>query len=519
LIAGANVANLLLARSIARRREMAVRMALGAGRGRLAAQLLSESLALAVVAGVFGVLFAFWGSRALVALVPHSVEAPGLSDVHIGGPVLVFALGLTVITTLTFGLVAMLTVRLDSAASVLVGSGRTSAGGGVRRLASGLVVAEVALAIVLLVGAGLIMRTFTGLLSVDPGFSYDRVMTMTISIPFDRYRDTVAKQGYYRAANAALRAVPGVEEVGEAAVVPLTGNNWTVPFERIEQPVPAGERPPEVGWQVATGTYFGALKIPLIAGRVFNANDVPTGPRVAIISEAIQKKYFPGENPIGKQLKAGPTTIEIIGVVGNIRRAGLRDEPRADMYFAGEQSPQLSTTFFVRTRGEPARTLPSLQAALKSVDTKTVFIESASLADVAAESVRTTKLVLWLLGVFAATALVLAAVGIYGVMSYVVRQRTREIGTRIALGASRVNIVWLIMREGVVIAGAGAGVGLLIGLAATRALKSILFGVSASDPATMGVATLVLVAAILAACYVPARRAASVDPARTLAEQ
>jgi predicted permease len=519
LIACVNVANLLLARSLARRREMAVRMALGAGRGRLAAQLMSESLALAVVAGIVGVVFAFWGAKALVSLVPQSVEAPGLSDVHINGAVLAFALGITLLTTLVFSLVAMLTVRMDSAASVLVGSGRTSASGSIRRVASGLVIAEVALAVVLLVGAGLIMRTFSSLLSVDPGFKYDDVMTMSVGIPSDRYRDTVARIGYYNTATAALRAVPGVKEVAQAAVIPLTGNNWTVPFERVEQPVPAGERAPEVGWQVATGTFFKALRIPLLAGRLFDERDIPGGPRVVIISEAIAKRYFPNQDPVGKQLKQGPTTAEIVGVVGDIRRAGLRDDPRPDMYFAAEQGPQLSTTWFIRTASSPTKALASLQNALKAIDSKTVFLESASLADVAAESVRTTKLVLWLLGVFAVAAVVLAAVGIYGVMSYVVRQRTREIGTRIALGATQGNILWLIMREGVVIAAIGAAVGLAIGKVATGVLESILYQVSASDPVTLGGATAVLLAAVLAACYVPARRAASVDPARTLAEQ
>ena len=519
LIACANVANLLLARSISRRREMAVRMALGAGRRRLAAQLLSESLALAVVAGVAGVLFAYWGSRALVALVPRSVEAPGLNDVHINGLVLLFALALTVLTTLTFGLMAMLTVRLDSAASVLVGSGRTSSSVGVRRGAAGLVVAEVALAIVLLIGAGLIIRTFSGLLSVDPGFRYDRVMTVGIGIPADRYRDTLAREGFYRAAGQALRAVPGVEEIGNAAVTPLTGNNWTVPFERPEQPVPTGERAPEVGWQVASGGFFKALSIPLIAGRVFDERDRPGGHPVVIVSQAIQKRFFPNENPVGKLLKQQGGPAEIIGVVGDIRRAGLRDDPRADLYFPFEQNPTLSTTLFIRTAADPAKSLTAMQAALRSVEPKAVFLESISLADVAAESVRTTKLVLWLLSVFAATALTLAAIGIYGVMSYVVRQRTREIGTRIALGATQGSIVWLIMRQGAIIAGAGAGAGLLAGFLAARSLSSILYGVRPSDPATMAIATAVLVGAILAACYIPARRAAAVDPARTLAEQ
>jgi putative ABC transport system permease protein len=518
LIACVNVANLLLARALGRRREMAVRAALGAGRARVAAQHLAESFLLAALGGSAGVIIAVWGSKALVAMIPRSVEAPGLSDVHINAPVLVFALALTALTTLAFALVAMMTTRPDSAAAVLVGGGRTSVSGGVRRTASGLVVAEVALAIVLLAGAALILRSFSSLLSVDPGFKYDHVMTISISAPADRYRDTLARVGYYAALETALRAVPGVEQIGHAAVVPLTGNNWTVPFERVDQRVPPGERPPEVGWQLASGGFFKALGIPLVAGRVFDQRDRMNSPRVGIVSAALAKRYFPNGSALGKQIVMGPSTTEIVGVVGDIRRAGLRDEPRPDMYFAFEQALPLQTTLFVRTAGDPSRQLGSLQAAIKSVDAQTVFLESQSLARVAAESMRTTKLVLWLLGLFAGTALLLAGVGIYGVMSYVVRQRTREIGTRVALGATRGDILWLIMRQGAVIALTGAAIGIVVGVVATRSLTSILYDVAPWDPVSIGGATLVLIAAVLVACYMPARRAAAVDPVRTLAE-
>jgi putative ABC transport system permease protein len=418
-----------------------------------------------------------------------------------------------------FGMVAMTTVRGDGTAALLVGAGRTSASGSVRQAASGLVVLEIALAIMLLFGAGLVIRSFNSLLSVDPGFRYDHVMTMTASIPSQRYRDTLAREGFYRSAMAALRAVPGVQAIGRAAVVPLTGNNWTVPFERADKPVAAGERPPEVGWQAASGEFFKALGIPLIAGRLFDERDRPGGPTVVIVSEAIQRRFFPNESAVGKLIKTGGGSREIVGVVGNIRRAGLRDDPRADLYFSDEQSPGTQTTFFIRTAGEPANATPALQAALRSVESRITFIQTQSLGDIAAESVRTTKLVLWLLGVFAATALALAAVGIYGVMSYIVRQRTKEIGTRIALGAGGADIIWLIMRQGATLAIVGAIIGLGVGLVATRSLGSLLYNVTSSDPISMATATAVLVGAVLAACYIPARRAAAVDPVQTLAEQ
>jgi predicted permease len=344
-------------------------------------------------------------------------------------------------------------------------------------------------------------------------------MTISISAPAERYRDSLARAGYYARLESALRAVPGVEQMGHAQVIPLTGNNWTAPFERVDQRVPPGERPPEVGWQLASGGFFKTIGIPLVAGRVFDERDRMDAPRVVIVSTSLARRYFPEGSAVGKQVVSGQSSVEIIGVVGDIRRAGLRDEPRPDMYFAVEQALPLQTTLFIRTVGDPLPQLPLLQAAIKSVDAQTAILESQSLADVAAESVRTTKLVLWLLGVFAGTALLLAGIGIYGVMSYVVRQRTREIGTRVALGATRGDILWLIMRQGTAIAVAGAAIGFVIGAIAARSLTSMLYDVTPWDPVSLGGATLVLIAAVLLACYMPARRAAAVDPVRTLAEQ
>ena len=519
LIACANVANLLLARSLGRRREMSVRLALGAGGARLAAQLLAESLVLALVAGLAGVLMAYWGATALVALLPQSGTVPGLDDVRINANVLGFTVAIVIITTIVFGLVAALTVRSEKAVGVLNASRGTSMGARARHATSTLVVAEVALAIVLLVGAGLILRSFASLLAVDPGFRTANVMTMSLQLPGDRYRERASRDAFYQRAIAELTALPGVQEVGAAAVTPLTGNNWTAPFERPEQPVPAGERPPEVGWQLASSGYFRALQIPLVAGRLFDDRDDDKAPQVVIISEAIQKRFFPNESAVGKVVKQGDERFEIVGVVGNIRRAGLRDEPRADMYFPFERFKPGQTTLFVRTATDPERTLPALRAAIGRVEPNAFVSDEQTLAHVAAESERVTRVVLWLLGVFAVTSLALAAIGIYGVMSYAVRQRTREIGTRIALGATRTNILWLVLQQGAVIAAVGTAVGLATGLATTRLLSSILYGVKGTDPLTMSAAVVLLVMTIMLACYIPARRAAAVDPAKTLAEQ
>jgi putative ABC transport system permease protein len=518
LIACVNVGNLLLARGLSRRQEMAVRIALGAGRARLAAQLAAESLVLTLAAGAAGAVVAQWAVPALVSLVPRSVAIPGLAEVGINAGVLAFTLGICGLTAVVFALISVLMVRGESGAGALVAQTRVTLGTATRRATSVLVVAEVALAVVLLIGAGLILRSFARLVSVDPGFAVDRVAVLSVALPADRYRDAGARQAFHTRASEAVASLPGVERAGIAAVVPLTGNNWTVGFERADRPLPAGERPPDVGWQSASAGYFETLRIPLREGRLFQSTDVPGGPTVVIISEAIAARFFPGESPIGRRVKLGQEdSAEIIGIVGNIRRAALTDEPRADMYFPSEQGPPIAAELFVRTSGDPLRAMPSVRQTLRSIERGIILDEATTMEAVAAESMATIRLALWLLGLFALIALALAAVGIYGVMSYVVRQRTREIGTRIALGATRGDIFWAVMRQGVVITGAGLAIGLAAGLLLAQSLASLLHGTSSADPAALGGALAVLACATLCACYLPARRAARTDPARTLA--
>ncbi len=516
LIACVNVANLLLARSLARRREMAVRMALGASTRRLVAQLLTESLVLALVAGLAGIAISHWGARALVALVPASVELPLQSDVRLNLPVVGFTLLLSLLTALGFGAIAGLTLRLENALNALVVAGRASMGAVARRAMGGLVIAEIAFAVVLLIGAGLILRTFAGLLAVDPGFRVDHVVTMELALPADRYSAVEARQGFYQRAFAALEALPDVRAAGAAVVMPLTGNNWTVPFERTDQPAPPGERPPDVGWQLASGGFFRALDIPLLEGRLFDRRDTPTSPPVVIVSEAVKQRHFGGESPVGRTIELGEQTMEIVGVVGNIRRAGFNDDLRADMYFPFEQPAAPQVTLFIGTAGDPEASIGAVQTAIREIEPNAALAKTRTLAEVASESVRTTKLVLWLLASFAIIALLLAAIGIYGVMSYVVGQRAREIGTRIALGARPRDILSLVLRQGAVIAGVGTAAGLAVGLVAARSLRSILYGVSSADPLILVGAAVVLVTTALLACFLPARRAVAVDPARTL---
>jgi putative ABC transport system permease protein len=515
LIACVNVANLLVARAVGRRQEMAVRVALGAGRGHLVAQSLTESLVLAVVAGTAGVLFAQWATPALVRLTPASMRLPELGAIDVDATVLAFTVGLTAVTTIVFGLISAFGTRVDNAVGALVNPGRVTASAGARRASSLLVVVETALAIVLLTGAGLVLRSFAKLLAVDPGFTAAGVLTLDIQLPADRYREIPARDAFYARAFDALRHIDGVGATGAAAVTPLTGNNWTVPFERADQPVPAGQRPPDVGWQSASGGYFTALRIPLRAGRLFNGGDRPGATTVVIISEAIQERFFPGESAVGRKVRLGDQVGEIVGVVGNIRRAALADAPRADMYFPVEQAPQTSTTLFIRA-ADPRAATAAIRTTLRGIEPQIVLRDITTLDDVLRESVQLTRLAMWLLAVFAVSALALAAIGIYGVMSYSVRQRTREIGTRMALGASRGNILWLVMRDGIAVTGIGAALGLTGGLLAARSLAALLFGTSPADPATLGAAAAILLGVAMLACYIPARRATRVEPVRSL---
>ena len=516
LIACANVANLLLVRTIGRRAELGIRVALGAGRGRLAVQLIAEVVVLSIVAGLAGVGIAHWGVPALVALVPQSVHAPGLDDAGINITVLAFAIAVSVVTAIGFGLGAIIAVRGDSAAAILTMSVRSGVSRTARRATAALVVAEVAIAAVLLVGAGLILRSFANMLQVAPGFSVDSVVAMSAQLPADRYQNARARADFYARAFETIAQTPGVAAAGAAVVVPLTGNRWTIPFERSDRRVPAGERPPDVGWQSASGGYFQALGIPLRSGRLFDQRDASGGPPVVIVSELIERQYFPNEAAVGKRVRLDIGEAEIVGVVGDVRRAAITDEPQADVYMSFEQFPSNAVNFFIRTASPPATPLV-IQGALRQIEPQLVFLAVRALEDVAAESTAGTRLAMWLLGLFAVVALVLAAVGVYAVMSYAVRQRTREISTRLALGATTGGMLVMTLRDGARLAGLGLAIGLTGSLLAARSLASLLFGVQVTDPLTLGATAGVLAITTLVACYLPARRAASIDPARVLA--
>lgn len=517
LIACVNVGNLLLARSLARQQEMAVRLALGAARGRLAAQLVTEALVLSLAGGMVGVLVAVAASPLLVSSIPNRIRVPGLDAIGVNIPVLAFSLAVSVVSALIFGGVSCLGLR--STGQAAGPARRATAGLATRRAASALVVAEVAMAGVLLFGAGLTLRSFANLVTVDPGFRLADVLTLQVSLPAAGYATPAARADFYGRAFAALEGLPVVDRVGAAAVTPLTGNNWTVPFERADQPVPPGQRPPDVGWQAASGGYFAALGIPLRAGRLFDPRDAEPAPRAVIVSEAIVRRFFGGEDPLGHRLRFGETEAEIIGVVGDIRRAALTDEPRADMYFPFERTPESSTALFVHTVGDPTAAFPEIRRVLRGLEPNVMLDDVRPLEQVAAASTAVTRLAMRLLSGFALMALVLAAIGIYAAIAYSVRSRTRELGTRVALGASRADIVRLVMRQGGAITLAGLVLGLSGGLASARGLSAVLYGVPPFDPITVVAAAVVLGAAATLACYLPARRASRVDPARTLAAE
>ncbi len=518
LIALANVGNLLLVRSMARKGELAVRVALGAGRRRLFGQLLTENLLLTGVAAVIGVALASWGTSALVSLVPQSVNVPALADAGVNVTVLAFAVLVTLLAGIAFSVFAAAHVDGRNASAALISRTRHTMSRAARRTAATMVVAEVASAVILLVGAGLILRSFSALLAVDPGFDRRDVTTIAMQVPAGRYNAPEARHAFYGQLMPALQALPGVERVGAAAVVPLTGNNWTSPFERVDRPVPPGQRPPDIGWQQASRGYFEALRIPLKAGRHFEPSDVG-GPGVVIVSEAVVRRFFdPGESAVGSRIKIGNGEAEIIGVVGDIRRAALTDEPRADLYISFERTVPGGITLFVRSKPGETVTHDAVRTAIRAIEPNARVEPSVSLDEIAEESAASTRLVMWLLGVFGVVALALAAIGIYGVLSYTVRQRMREFGTRVALGASSRAIQGLVLRQGTLMVGLGLAAGLVVSLIATRALRSLLYSVTAYDPATIAAASGLLALVTLAACYLPARRAAKVEPSRNLAE-
>ncbi|HWP42569.1 MAG TPA: ABC transporter permease [Blastocatellia bacterium] len=510
LIACANVANLLLARAAARQKEVAIRAALGSSRSRLLRQLLTESVLLSLLGGAFGMLLAAWGVDALVSLGPANI--PRLSQVGIDGRVLGFAFLISLATGIIFGLApALQASQTDLSESLKEGGRSSSAGAGSQRLRRLLVVAEVALALALLVGAGLMIKSFVRLSEVETGFDSQNVLTAQITLPQSRYDDRQQQAAFFRQVLARIEALPGVESVGAASPLPFTGDRL---YSFIVEGHPT-DNVPSANYYAVSPDYFVTMGIPLLKGRFFTEADMAESPRVAIINETMARRYFPDEDPIGKRMNItnGPEVMrEIVGVVGDVKQYGLDTQSPAQMYEPYLQRPYPGMTLVVRAASEPAGLIDAVRREVLAVDKEQPIARAQTMEEIIAKSVAPRRFSVILLAAFAAVALTLAAVGIYGVMSYLISQRTHEIGVRMALGAGRRDVLRLVVGQGMRLALLGVGIGLLAAFALTRLMESLLFGVSATDPLTYIVVALLLATSALLACYVPARRATKVDP-------
>jgi putative ABC transport system permease protein len=516
LIACANVANLLLTRAVTRRKEMAVRMALGAGRVRLIRQLLTESLLLAGAGGVSGLLLALWGVHILKTFLLQNALLPRGEAIGLDGRVLVFTLGISLVTGLIFGLAPGLAVSKTDLNDALKEGGRR-AGGGVqdRRFRQALVIGEVALALVLLVGAGLMIQSFLRLRQVDPGFRPENVLAADLSLPASRYKDGRQISHFQRQLLERIAALPGVRSVGAAAYLPFSGtnNSWTYEIER-RPTLPAIEWK-DAGWRPVTANYFRTMSIPLIDGRDFAASDdVESAPGVAIINETSARTFWPGEELLGNRFKLEGRTYTVVGVVKDVRHARLDGKAEPEIYFPYSQLPITwrGMTVVARTEAAPEELAAALRSAVEELDKDQPIYRVRTLEGAIAESVSRPQLYLLLLGSFAALALLMAALGLYGVMSYAVTQRTHEIGIRMAFGAQPRDALKLVIGAGLTLTLIGIAIGLLAAFALTRVMESLLFGLSATDPLTFAAVAFLLIAVAFLACYLPARRATKVDP-------
>jgi putative ABC transport system permease protein len=519
LISCANVANLLLARAVAREREFAVRMALGASRWRLIRQLLTESLLLAVLGGSVGVLLAMWGISSLTRL--DSGDVPRLDQVSVDGVVLGFTLAVTILSGIIFGIAPALSAKADlSVALKDSGKGAIGTRRG-QRLRSVFVVSEIALALILLVSAGLMIRSFLRLIAVDPGFNPHNLLTMQIILPASKYADAQRIVNLYREVFERLTLQPGVEAVGAGTGLPPVINQLRSSFT-VEgyQPTRAGEET-IANFLSINPEYFKTLGIPLIAGRAFSDQDTERAPRVAIISQRMVKRYFPDGRAVGGRISSGggaaPQWHEIIGVVSDVKYSGGLSSAEEDaIYLPYSQAPTNGMYLMLRAGAHPLSLVASAKSVVHSLDADVPIAKIKMMDDVIDSSVARPRLIVALLGLFGAMALTLAVIGIYGVISYTVAQGAQEIGIRMALGAKPSNVLRMIIGRGVRLALTGVAIGVIGSFAATRALGDLLFSVRPTDPLTFGVGATLLIGVAILASYIPARRAMKVDPVTAL---
>jgi predicted permease len=513
LITCVNIASLLLARASARQRELAVRAALGAGRGRIIRQLLTESLTLALLGGVLGTALAWAAVRALVA--SGGAQLPGAGDLRIDGVVLAFTIGVSVFAGLLFG--AMPALR--AAGPVLEGSLRAGARGSVgahgQRLRGALVIAEVALAVILVSGAGLATKSFARLLSVNPGFRPENALVVRIGVPQrDSTRERMA--AYYEGVLQAVRSVPGVVSAASIRDLPTRGNGEMVAADRIGLPVTKSTEAPTVQFHHISTDFFKTMGIPLRAGREFQSTDRAGAPFVIIVNDELVKRFFPGQNVVGRTLGSGNSAIPIIGVVGSVRQRGLSEPYEPTVYLHALQNMRVSMSIVVRTTGEPLGVANGVRNAIWSLGRDQPIAEVTTLENILGRAVARPRLLAWLLGVFGIIGLLLGALGIYGLLAFAVTQRRQEIGVRVALGAPPRSVLRLVVGQGMALAIAGVIIGTFGAQLLTRQMQAVLFGIAPSDVVTFVQVIAVLLGAALLASWLPARKALAIDPVTAL---
>jgi len=522
LIACVNVANLLLSRALARQREVAVRAALGASRGRLIGQLLTESIMLALAGGAAGLAVSYLCLEGIRAL--GSASVPRLHEIDMNWRVMLYAFGISLISGVLFGLAPALRLSRVDLQTQLKDAGRGSAGTSavwgrghaLRRL---LVVGELALSVMLLIGAGLLFRSFSHLQKISPGFSPDNVLTLELTMTGRKYGDAEAVLQTYKQLWERLSQLPGVTAAGGVTALPLSRMMAWGPITVEGRAVAAGEKFINADIRVVGGDYFRAMEIPLLNGRLFNEQDTRTAPRVVVIDEHMAQQLWPGADPLGKRIRTGgfdvtPDTswMTVIGVVGRVKQDGLDADSRMAYYRYQDQTPSRAMNVVVRSIRDPAGLAGAVTQQIRQLDPDMPIYKMRTMSDRLDDSLAERRFSMLLLTLFAVVALALAASGVYGVMAYLVSQGTRELGIRLALGAAPRDLLTLVIRQGLVVALSGTGLGLAGALILTRFMRALLFGVRPTDPLTFGAIAVVLTCVALAACSVPARRAARIDP-------
>ncbi|MET0626707.1 MAG: ABC transporter permease, partial [Pyrinomonadaceae bacterium] len=513
LIACSNLANLTLARGTGRQKEFALRSALGAGRWRLARQLLTETTLLALLGGGLGLLLARWGTDLLLAVNPGVLPR---GEARLDSTVLLFTLGASVLTGLLFGLApAWQMSRLDLHTALKEGGRSGGDGASALRARSVFVVVQMALALVLLVGGALFIKSFYTLLQVDPGFKTENLLTLEYRLPRTKYVESSAQWEFHRRVIENLRAVPGVQSAALVRGLPLTGNSASVRITLPDREAPPRGQEPQIQFNTATPDYFATMGIPFVQGRLFNDGDRLDTPEVFIINQTMAKRFWPGQDPVGKQIKVvggddPPATV--IGVVGDAKHDWLSEEQRPQIYNAYSQSPGYFATVVVGTKVEPMSLSKSVREAVWKVDKDQPVWKVRTVESLMAYNVSDKRFLMLLMLVFAVLALTITAIGLYGVVNYSVGRRTHEIGIRMALGARAVDVLKLIVSQGMRLALTGLVVGLIAAFVLTRFIQSLLYGISATDALTFVSVSALLAGVALLACYIPARKATKVDP-------